>query len=155
MKWEDRRRSSNVNRGSKAPLAVGGGIGGLVIMLILYFIGVDPSVITNNNQQYQENTQIESSEVSKERETLEDFLSVILADTEDVWNDKFKEANANYEEPQMTLFQETTQTDCGVAQSRMGPFIVQWTRQSILMYHFIMILKRSLVVAAILLLPMF
>lgn len=122
MKWEDRRRSSNVNRGSKAPLAVGGGIGGLVIMLILYFIGVDPSVVTNDNQQYQQNTQIESGEISKERETLEDFLSVILADTEDVWHDKFKEANANYEEPQMTLFQETTQTGCGVAQSRMGPF---------------------------------
>lgn len=122
MKWEDRRRSSNVNRGSKAPLAVGGGIGGLVIMLILYFIGVDPSVVTNDNQQYQQNTQIESGEISKERETLEEFLSVILADTEDVWHEKFNEANASYKEPQMTLFRETTQTGCGVAQSRMGPF---------------------------------
>ena len=122
MKWEDRRRSSNVNRGSKAPLAVGGGIGGLVIMLILYFIGVDPSVVTNDNQQYQQNTQIESSQVSKERKTLEDFLSVILADTEDVWHEKFNEENASYKEPQMTLFQETTQTGCGIAQSRMGPF---------------------------------
>lgn len=122
MKCEDRRRSSNVNRGSKAPLAVGGGIGGLVIMLILYFIGVDPSVVTNDNQQYQQNTQIKSSQVSKERETLEDFLSVILADTEDVWHEKFNEENASYKEPQMTLFQETTQTGCGIAQSRMGPF---------------------------------
>lgn len=122
MKWEDRRRSSNVNRGKRAPLAVGGGIGGLILMLVLYFIGIDPSVITNDNQQYQQNTQIESREVSKERETLEDFLSVILADTEDVWHEKFNEANANYKEPQMTLFTETTQTGCGVAQSRMGPF---------------------------------
>lgn len=122
MKWEDRRRSSNVNRGSRAPLAVGGGIGGLIIMLLLYFMGVDPSVVTNDNQEYQQNTQIESREVSKERETLEDFLSVILADTEDIWHEKFNEKNANYKEPQMTLFQETTQTGCGVAQSRMGPF---------------------------------
>lgn len=122
MKWEDRRRSSNVNRGKRAPLAVGGGIGGLILMLVLYFIGVDPSVVTNDNQQYQQNTQIESREVSKERETLEDFLSVILADTEDVWHEKFNEANANYKEPQMTLFTETTQTGCGIAQSRMGPF---------------------------------
>ena len=91
MKWEDRRRSSNVKRGSRAPMAVGGGIGGIVIMLLLYFLGVDPSVVTNDNQQVNQNTQIESSEVSKERETLEDFLSVILADTEDVWHEKFEE----------------------------------------------------------------
>lgn len=121
MKWKDRRRSSNVNRGQKAPLAVGG-IGGLVLMLVLYFIGVDPSVVTNGNQQVSPNSQIESQEVSKERETLEDFLSVILADTEDVWHEKFKENNTNYNEPQMTLYQDTTKTGCGVAQSRMGPF---------------------------------
>lgn len=121
MKWKDRRRSSNVNRGQKAPLAVGG-IGSLVLMLVLYFIGIDPSVVTNGNQQESPNNQIESQEVSKERETLEDFLSVILADTEDVWHEKFKENNANYNEPQMTLYQDTTKTGCGVAQSRMGPF---------------------------------
>lgn len=121
MKWKDRRRSSNVNIGQKAPLAVGG-IGGLVLMLVLYFIGIDPSVVTNGNQQASPNNQIESQEVSKERETLEDFLSVILADTEDVWHEKFKENNANYNEPQMTLYQDTTKTGCGVAQSRMGPF---------------------------------
>ncbi|MCI5971730.1 MAG: zinc metallopeptidase [Anaerococcus sp.] len=122
MKWEDRRRSSNVNRGSKAPIAVGGGIGGIVIMLLLYFLGVDPSVVTNDNQQVNQNTQIESSEVSKERETLEDFLSVILADTEDVWHEKFEEKGGIYHEAQMTLYQDTTKTGCGIAQSRMGPF---------------------------------
>ena len=122
MKWEDRRRSSNVKRGQKTPAIVGGGIGGLVIMLILYFIGVDPDVITNNNQRVHHNTQIESREVSKERETLEDFLSVILADTEDVWHEKFREKNLSYNEPQMTLYQETTKSGCGVAQARMGPF---------------------------------
>lgn len=122
MKWKDRRRSSNVNRGSRAPMAVGGGIGGIVIMLVLYFLGVDPSVVTNENQQVNQNTQIESSEVSKERETLEDFLSVILADTEDVWHRKFEENGGTYHEAQMTLYQDTTKTGCGIAQSRMGPF---------------------------------
>lgn len=122
MKWEDRRRSSNVKRGSKAPVAVGGGIGGIVIMLLLYFLGVDPSVVTNENQQVNQNTQIESSEVSKERENLEDFLSVILADTEDVWHEKFEENGGTYHEAHMTLYQDTTKTGCGIAQSRMGPF---------------------------------
>ena len=122
MKWEDRRRSSNVNRGSKAPVAVGGGIGGIVIMLLLYFLGVNPSVVTNENQQVNQNTQIESGDVSKEREKLEDFLSVILADTEDVWHEIFKENGGTYHEAQMTLYQDTTKTGCGIAQSRMGPF---------------------------------
>lgn len=122
MKWRDRRRSSNVNRGSRAPVAVGGGLGGIIIMLLLYFLGVNPSVITNQNQQINQNTQIEKREVSKERETLEDFLSVILADTEDVWHEKFKENNMTYEEAKLTLYQESTRTGCGIAQSRMGPF---------------------------------
>lgn len=122
MKWKDRRRSSNVNRGQRAPLAVGGGLGGIVLILVLYFLGVDPSVITNQNQQISPNTQIESQEVSRQRETLEDFLTVILADTEDVWHEKFNEANGHYKEPHMTLYQDTTRTGCGIAQSRMGPF---------------------------------
>ena len=120
MKWKDRRRSSNVSRGSKAPVAVGGGIGGIILVLVLYFLGVDPSVL--NNQQVSPDRQIESSEVSKERETMEDFLSVILADTEDVWHEKFKENGESYSEPKMTFYQETTKSGCGIAQSRMGPF---------------------------------
>ena len=120
MKRKDRRRSSNVNRGGKAPLAIGG-VGGLVVMVVLYFLGVDPSVINNGTSDINQNSQVESH-VSKERETLEDFLAVILADTEDVWNEKFEENNLVYEEPKMTLYQETTKAGCGIAQSRMGPF---------------------------------
>lgn len=44
MKWKNRRKSSNVNRGSGAPVVFGGGIGGLILVLILYFLGADPSV---------------------------------------------------------------------------------------------------------------
>ena len=120
MKWKDRRRSSNVNRGGRAPLAIGG-VGGLVVMVVLYFLGVDPSVINNGTSDINQNSQVESH-VSKERETLEDFLAVILADTEDVWHEKFEENNLAYEEPKMTLYQETTKAGCGIAQSRMGPF---------------------------------
>ena len=49
MKWKNRRKSSNVNRGSGAPVVFGGGIGGLILVLILYFLGADPSVINNKN----------------------------------------------------------------------------------------------------------
>lgn len=120
MKWNDRRRSSNVSRGSKAPVAIGGGIGGLILVLVLYFLGVDPSVVTD--QQTGQNQQVQSSEVSKERETMEDFLSVILADTEDVWHSKFEENGKTYNEAKLTFYQDSTKAGCGVTQSRMGPF---------------------------------
>ena len=120
MKWNDRRRSSNVSRGSKAPVAVGGGIGGLILVLVLYFLGVDPSVVTD--QQAGQNQQVQTSEVSEERETMEDFLSVILADTEDVWHSKFEESGKTYNETKLTFYQDSTKSGCGVAQSRMGPF---------------------------------
>lgn len=120
MKWNDRRRSSNVSRGSKAPVAVGGGIGGLILVLVLYFLGVDPSVVTD--QQTGQNQQVQTSEVSEERETMEDFLSVILADTEDVWHSKFEESGKTYNETKLTFYQDSTKAGCGVAQSRMGPF---------------------------------
>lgn len=121
MKWKNRRKSSNVNRGSGAPVVFCGGIGGLILVLILYFLGADPSVINNKNvNETQENRYEET--ISENQKELEDFLSVVLADTEDMWHEKFFEYNLNYKEPSMTLYTKTTKSSCGIAQSDMGPF---------------------------------
>ena len=121
MKWKNRRKSSNVNRGSGAPVVFGGGIGGLILVLILYFLGADPSVINNKNvNETQENRYEET--ISENQKELEDFLSVVLADTEDMWHEKFFEYNLTYKEPSMTLYTKTTKSSCGIAQSGMGPF---------------------------------
>lgn len=124
MKWKGRRRSSNVNRGSSAPVVFGGGMGGLILMLVFYFLGADPGAITGTNESnYRENAQYEeSANISQEQKELEEFLSVVLADTEDMWHTKFNEANINYNEPSMTLYTGTTRSSCGTAQSGMGPF---------------------------------
>ncbi len=121
MKWKNRRKSSNVKRGSSAPVVFGGGIGGLVLMLIFYFLGADPSVINDRNVDQKQNSQYEEK-ISEGQKELEDFLSVVLADTEDMWHEKFKEYNKTYTEPKMTLYTGSTKSACGVAQSGMGPF---------------------------------
>lgn len=121
MKWKNRRKSSNVNRGSRAPVVFGGGIGGLILVLVLYFLGADPSVITNQNIDQGQNTRYEEK-ISEGQKELEDFLSVVLADTEDMWHEKFQEYNLTYHEPSMTLYTGSTKSACGIAQSGMGPF---------------------------------
>ncbi|MFO3664918.1 neutral zinc metallopeptidase [Anaerococcus sp. ENR0831] len=152
MKWEDRRRSSNVRRGSSAnrggfgsggsrgPIFIpggrgGGGLGGIIFFFILMALmqgltGISSNMgeeqRRNDPGQYQEQTQIEprsrTTSESGSRERLEDFLSVVLADTEDVWNEKFKEMNSTYVEPTMVPYSGSTRSACGVAQSNMGPF---------------------------------
>lgn len=121
MKWKNRRKSSNVNRGSGAPVVFGGGIGGLILVLVLYFLGADPSVINNQNIDQGQNSQYEKK-ISEGQKELEDFLSVVLADTEDMWHEKFSEYNLTYNEPSMTLYTGSTKSACGIAQSGMGPF---------------------------------
>lgn len=120
MKWQGRRKSSNVQRGRSggAPLMFGGGIGGIVILLIYFLLGGDPA----NLPQQSSSINYEQSQSSEEQAVLEDFLSVVLADTEDVWHEKFNEYGIEYTEPKMTLFNQTTQSGCGLAQSNMGPF---------------------------------
>lgn len=121
MKWRNRRKSSNVNRASSTPLVFGGGIGGLVLMLVFYFLGADPSVINDRNIDQRQNSQYEEN-ISEGQRELEDFLSVVLADTEDMWHEKFSKYNLTYNEPQMTLYTGSTKSACGIAQSGMGPF---------------------------------
>ncbi len=120
MKWQGRRKSSNVQRGKSAggPLMFGGGIGGVVILLLYFLLGGNPSDLPKQSTP----APSEQRQVSQEETVLEDFLSVVLADTEDVWHEKFNAYGLDYAEPKMTLFNQTTQSGCGLAQSNMGPF---------------------------------
>jgi len=59
---------------------------------------------------------------SLENDPRAKFVSVVLKDTEDVWNKVFRDHNANYQEPVLVLFTDATQSACGVGQSAMGPF---------------------------------
>ena len=146
MKWENRERSSNVRRGPSAnrgggfggnqgyrgpifiPRVGKGGLGGIIFFLILMFIfrgisGIGTGTNTNQNQPQQKGQyQTEINNQSTGRARLEDFLAVVLKDTEDVWHQKFNEMDANYVEPTMVPYEGSTRSACGVAQSNMGPF---------------------------------
>ena len=146
MKWENRERSSNVrrgpsanrgggfggNRGYRGPIFIPrggkGGLGGIIFFLILMFIfrgisGIGTGTNTNQNPPQQKGQyQTEISNQSTGRARLEDFLAVVLKDTEDVWHQKFNEMDANYVEPIMVPYEGSTRSACGIAQSNMGPF---------------------------------
>ena len=122
MRWGS-GRSSNIEdrRGMGMGKLAGGGIGTIVIALIAMYFGVDPSVILNqaNNLAPEQQTQ---TQFSPEEERLKEFMSVVLADTEDVWGELFSRAGKTYEQPKLVLFSGAVQSGCGAAQSAMGPF---------------------------------
>ena len=121
MKWKGRKSSSNVEdrRGMSGGM-IGGGIGGvgLIIYLIFTLLGGDPSILTGNTPNQQNNTYNGTTE----EQEVADFVSVVLADTEVVWNEVFNEYGMDYEEPTLVLFTNSVQSACGVAGSSTGPF---------------------------------
>ncbi len=127
MKWSGRRESSNMDDRrsiSGGKVALGGGAIGLVILLINMFMGGDSSQLLNQVQQQmqQQGSQTEAVPLSKEDEEMGKFVSVVLADTEDVWHKVFAENGLQYEEPKLVLFRNSVETACGGASSASGPF---------------------------------
>jgi predicted metalloprotease len=134
MRWQGRRGSQNVEdiRGQGGGLAgggkvMGGGLGMLVIVLIVWLLGGDPmSLLSQMSQQGGSGAPSSSIETrqprsAEEQETAQ-FVSVVLADTEEVWHDVFQKLGGNYQEPKLILFSRQVRSGCGAASSEMGPF---------------------------------
>jgi len=123
MRWQDRKESSNVEdrRGMSGKRIVGGGIGALVIMLVIYFLGGDPGQFLNMQQnETTENTA--DYKPSKEGQELARFTSVVLAETETVWGDLFRKSGRTYEEPKLVLYTNSVNSACGYSGASTGPF---------------------------------
>jgi predicted metalloprotease len=123
MKVEGRRTSGNIEdrRGmSTGKMAVGGGIGAIAIAVIILLLGGDPSQVVETIQ----GPVTESGPVSAspEEEAMANFVSVVLAGTEDVWTRIFKESNLTYRQPTLVLFRDQVQSACGYASGASGPF---------------------------------
>jgi len=126
MRWEHGRRSDNIEdrRGMRVggKGLVGGGIGAIVLALVAMYFGVDPSVVLNqvaNQAPTQEEQQVT---FSPEEEKLKEFMSVVLADTEDVWGALFQGSGRAYQPPKLVLFSGAVESACGFAEAAMGPF---------------------------------
>jgi predicted metalloprotease len=123
MLWQGRRGSSNVDdrRGvSGGQVAVGGGILG-VIALVLNFLLGGGDVSQLPQQLPMQNRELSAEEQAADNERAE-FVRVVLADTEDVWNKLFKDMGKEYPDPRLVLFTGTTSSGCGNASSASGPF---------------------------------
>jgi uncharacterized protein len=143
MRWRSGRRSSNIEdrrasgpSGMRFPFPAGGGgrrggkvgLGTIVIALVvMYFLGINPLELLSGGGglaptpvEQQEPRRTTASQAQDDE--MKDFVSVVLADTEDTWHAVFRELGSDYEEPKLVLFRGSVQSACGFAQAAMGPF---------------------------------
>ena len=128
MRWEGRRQSTNIEdrRGRRMgrTIGIGGGVGTLVVVLLIMFLGGDPTPLLTGPQTTQVGpggTEAPYQEGPAEAQ-MREFISVVLADTEDTWRPLFAELGGSYEDPALVLFTDAVQSGCGAAPSAAGPF---------------------------------
>jgi len=124
MKLEGRRTSDNVeDRRGRGARGASLGIGGIIVAgLIVWLTGGNP--LQFMTQQVMENmsTTGQSYTPTAEEEKMANFANVILAGTEDVWTEIFRQNGMKYTPPKMVLFNQATSSGCGSASSATGPF---------------------------------
>ncbi len=124
MRWKGREQSTNVEdrRGMSSGKKVAGGtIGTLVIVLIVWLLGGNPSAVINQLQ-VESPSEAAPASYSQEEEELVAFVSVVLKDTEDIWKRLFSQINERYREPKLVLFSSAVESACGYNSAATGPF---------------------------------
>lgn len=130
MRLNGRRESNNVDdrRGMTGGTAAGLGIGGIVIIALMTFLGGGNigDVINNVGQQMAQSQNVSTKdgerEFTEEEQALAKFSSQILAGTEDVWTKVFKQMGREYVPPKMVLYTSSVNTGCGTGSAQVGPF---------------------------------
>jgi uncharacterized protein len=117
MQWAGGRRSGNIE--DRRGLSVGaiGGLGGVVLLLVALFLGVDPSAILNTTAP---DTSVNAGSPADDQ--TKDFIATVLGYTEDTWSQIFRNGGRTYREPKLVLFTGAVESACGFAQAAMGPF---------------------------------
>jgi hypothetical protein len=130
MDIRGRRRSTNIEdrRGMRVGRpALGIGLGGLAIMLVLSLLGINPLPFLSGLQQaQQQNPQMEPTgqpyQEGAEEAALRELTEVVLADTEDTWSELLPSSGITYQVPSLVLFNEAVHSECGGASAASGPF---------------------------------
>jgi len=144
MRWKGRRESTNVEdrRGSTATKVIGGGIGTAVIALLIYLLGGDPSGIINQSQVNESYTT--EYQGSAEENELVQFVGVVLADIEDVWEQIFSQAGKTYRKPKLVIYNNMVQSACGYSSAATGPFYCPADEKVYIDLSFFMDMQRQL-----------
>ena len=156
MRLDGRRESSNVedSRGMSGGAKAGLGIGGIIMVaLMAWLAGGDP--LSAVMQEVQNggmgsltgtNTEVEEGqrEFTQEEQELAKFSTQILAGTEDVWTEIFRQNGAQYQVPKMVLYTGGVQTACGQGSAQMGPFYCSGDQKLYIDLSFFTTMKKSL-----------
>lgn len=147
MKWKNRRRSSNVEdrRGQRMKSGAKLSVGGVIMALIAIFVfNQDPMQVVSSMVGQSSNTSKMQSnyQPSAEEQEVYDFVSVVLADTEDTWSNYFQTSNQGYPQPTLIVYTDSTPTACGTGQAASGPFYCPADQKIYLDLSFLGELKR-------------
>jgi predicted metalloprotease len=126
MLWKGQRQSDNVEdrRGmSGGGMAIGGGLGGIVVLVIALLLGADPRQLLEQTRGVDPSTGTTTSRPTNPQEDeLKQFAATVLASTEDVWTDIFRQQGRTYRKPTLVLFTDAVRSACGEAGAAVGPF---------------------------------
>jgi predicted metalloprotease len=145
MRWSGGRRSSNVEdrRGMRVSgKLAGGGIGTILLVLVGLYLGIDPTELLQQTGTLSSTSPNAPYEQTAAERAEAEFVSVVLADTEDTWHAIFTQSNRQYVEPKLVLFTGAVQSACGYAQSATGPFYCPADQKVYLDLEFFEDLKR-------------
>lgn len=126
MLWRGQRQSDNVEdrRGiGGGGLAIGGGLGGIVLLVIALLLGADPRQLLQQSPGDAPAAGTQNSRaLNPQEEELKQFSATVLASTEDVWDDLFRQQGERYRKPTLVLFTDQVRSSCGEAGAAVGPF---------------------------------
>lgn len=126
MRWTDDRGGNVEDRrgsgGGGGGMIVGGGLGTLIIAAIVFFLGGDPSGILNSGSTQSSGNTGEKRELTVQEKQIGEMVDMMSGWNTQTWSQIFKENGMNFSEPRIVLFESTTNSGCGTAQSAMGPF---------------------------------
>ena len=126
MKWEGRRQSDNVEdmrgQGGGGGMVLKGGLGTLVLVVVVMLLGGDPKALLDMATSSQSGAPHSQVTGSPQEEKLKELVGVVLADTEDVWDEQFRAMGKVYEKPKLVIFSGSVRSGCGFADAQVGPF---------------------------------
>ncbi len=136
---EDRR-----GMGPGGGFAMGGGIGGVLLLVLALALGIDPSELLQGGGPAPSSYQQQQQAAPGQSDPARRFIAQVLGETERVWSEQFRAQGRTYREPRLVLYSRATQTGCGPAQSQVGPFYCPLDQRIYIDPDFLALMQRQL-----------